>query len=81
QQDYNKKHQIVPKAIVKEIRDWPFVSREKQISSEFAVIQDTKLLEKEMREAAGNLDFERAAEIRDLIKQIKNDKKNMYAYH
>ena len=71
QQDYNKKHQIVPKAIVKEIRDWPFVSKEKQISSEFAVIQDAKLLEKEMREAAGNLDFERAAEIRDLIKNLK----------
>ncbi len=79
QQDYNKKHQIVPKAIVKEIRNWPFISKEKQIGSEFAIIQDAKLLEKEMTEAAGNLDFERAAEIRDLIKQIKNDKKNIYA--
>lgn len=81
QQDYNKKHRIVPRAIVKEIRDWPFASKEKQISSEFAVIQDAKLLAKEMRQAAGNLDFERAAEIRDLIKQIKNDKKNTYAHH
>ncbi len=72
QQDYNRKHQIVPRAIVKEIRDWPFVSREKQIGSEFAVIQDAKLLEKEMREAAGNLDFERAAEIRDLILQLRS---------
>jgi len=71
QMEYNKIHQITPKPIVKEIRDWPFVSKEKQISSEFAIIQDAKLLEKEMKEAAGNLDFERAAEIRDLIKKIK----------
>jgi len=28
-------------------------------------------LEKEMKEAAKNLDFERAAQIRDLIKKIK----------
>lgn len=30
-----------------------------------------KVLEKEMQEAAKNLDFERAAQIRDLIKKIK----------
>jgi excinuclease ABC subunit B len=35
------------------------------------MIRDKELLEKEMKEAAKNLDFERAAEIRDLIKEIK----------
>ena len=71
QEKYNKEHQIIPKPIVKEIRDWPFVPREKEIVSEFWLIRDKKLLEKEMQIAAKNLDFERAAEIRDLIKRIK----------
>jgi excinuclease UvrABC nuclease subunit len=35
------------------------------------MIKDEKLLEEEMREAAKNLDFERAAQIRDLLRKIK----------
>jgi len=68
---YNKAHKITPRAIVKEIRDWPFFKKEKDVSTEFWMIKDKKLLENEMKEAAKNLDFERAAEIRDLIKKIK----------
>jgi excinuclease ABC subunit B len=75
QEEYNKAHKITPKPIIKEIRDWPFVLRKKEIISEFGVIQDIKLLEKEMKEAAKNLDFERAAQIRDLIKKIKKEEK------
>ncbi len=75
QSKYNEKNKITPSAIVKEIRDWPFVVKEKSIISEFWAIRDKKLLEKEMKIAARNLDFERAAEIRDLIKKLKNDKK------
>lgn len=71
QENYNKKHKITPRPIIKEIREWLFVSKEKEVASEFWVIRDAKLLEKEMREAAKNLDFERAAEIRDLIKKLK----------
>ena len=71
QAEYNKKHKIKPEPIIKEIRDWPFSSKEKEISSEFWMIRDKKLLEKEMKMAAQNLDFERAAEIRDLIKKLK----------
>jgi excinuclease ABC subunit B len=70
--EYNKKHKITPKPIIKPIREWPFVSREKEIGSEFWLIRDVKLLEQEMKETAKNLDFERAAQIRDLIKEIKN---------
>ncbi len=81
QENYNKKHGIIPRPIIKEIREWPFVPRGKGITSEFWVIQDAKLLEKEMREAAKNLDFERAAEIRDLIKKLKGGKGKMYANH
>ena len=71
QAQYNKKQGIIPKSILKEIRDWPFTPKEKEIISEFGAIQDVKLLEKEMKTAAKNLDFERAAEIRDLIKELK----------
>jgi len=68
---YNEIHKIKPKPIIKEIREWPFAKREKEILSEFWVIRDLKLLEQEMKEAARNLDFERAAQIRDLIKKMK----------
>jgi len=72
QLEYNKKHKITPQPIIKPIREWPFARREKEIASEFWMIQDKELLEKEMKEAARNLDFERAAEIRDLIKKVKS---------
>ena len=69
QQIYNKKHNITPKPIIKEIKNWEFTQKEKTIDLEFMMIKDKKLLEKEMRKAAENLDFERAAKIRDLIKK------------
>jgi len=70
QEDYNKKYDITPRPIVKEIREWPF-SKKEMTKMEFGPIQDIKLLEKEMKAAAKSLDFERAAEIRDLIKKLK----------
>ena len=71
QAEYNKKHGITPKQIVKAIREWSFAQEQKAVDSEFWQIQDKKLLEKEMKIAAHNLDFERAAEIRDLINKLK----------
>jgi len=68
--EYNKKYQITPKTIAKEIRTWPFTSKKENVLTEFWIIRDKKLLEKEMKKAARNLDFERAAEIRDLIKKL-----------
>jgi excinuclease ABC subunit B len=70
QLEYNKKHKITPKAIIKDIRDWKF-SKKEDVISEFWIVNDKKLLEKEMKIAAKNMDFERAAEIRDLIKKLK----------
>ncbi|MDP2909820.1 MAG: excinuclease ABC subunit UvrB, partial [bacterium] len=70
QNDYNQKHHIIPQPIKKEVRDWIFAQKEKIIASEFGEAQDRKMLEKEMKEAAKNLDFERAAVIRDLIKKL-----------
>jgi len=72
QEKYNKINKITPSPIVKEIREWPFARKEKIIASEFWMVRDKKLLEKEMKEAARNLDFERAAEIRDLILQLRS---------
>jgi len=67
---YNKKNKINPKTIITDIRDWGF-SKKEDIAEEFWAVQDKKLLEKEMKEAAKNLDFERAAQLRDLISKIK----------
>lgn len=70
QEAYNKKYKITPKPIIKDIRDWGF-SKKEDIAEEFWAVHDRKLLEREMKTAAKNLDFERAAEIRDLIKKLK----------
>jgi excinuclease ABC subunit B len=72
QMEYNKKYKISPKPIVKPIREWPFLAKKKEILAEFWMIRDLKLLEQEMKEAARNLDFERAAQIRDLIKKVRS---------
>jgi len=69
QEDYNKKNKMTPKAIIKDIRDWGF-SKKEDVAEEFWMVHDKKLLEKEMKIAAKNLDFERAAELRDLIKKL-----------
>jgi excinuclease ABC subunit B len=75
QEDYNKKNNITPTAIIKNIRDWD-MSKKEDIEEEFEFIDGLpqparkKLLEKEMKQAVKNLDFERAAELRDLIKNI-----------
>lgn len=70
QEQYNRKHKIKPSPIVKEIRGWEFGNESAGTSSEFAVVKDINLLSKEMKKAAANLNFERAAELRDLIKKL-----------
>ncbi len=82
QEKYNKKNNIIPKTIITDIRDWKFSnpstrsahSEQESIAEEFFAIHDKKLLEKEMKTAAKNLDFERAAEIRDLINKLQTKK-------
>ena len=70
---YNKEHNIVPKTIVKDIREIIEATKpvEKTVSDKKkhtdAFIQ---MLENEMFEAARNLDFERAAELRDKIAEL-----------
>ena len=84
---YNEKHGVTPTTIKKEIRD---VIRATQVTEETEsyvekLTQGKKLskdekvtllatLEKEMKEAAKALDFERAAELRDTILELKAER-------
>ena len=80
QEKYNLDHNIVPKTIVKEIRE--LISNvdtenidtktSKKQSKESIKDQITRL-EKEMKDAAKNLDFERAMEIRDYLYELKSE--------
>ena len=81
QERYNKEHGITPTAIVKAIREWPFLQKQKSVDIELSQVTDITLLEQEMKEAATSLDFERAAQIRDLIKKTKDGIETPYANH
>ena len=86
QMEYNEKHNITPKTIQKEIRD---VIRATQAAEEpetylTKATKGKKLtkaekitllesLETEMKDAAKALDFERAAELRDTILELKSE--------
>ncbi len=71
QKEYNLKHNIKPRPVTKEIRQWLFGKKEEKIETEFLLVKDKKLLEKEMKKAAQSLNFERAAEIRDILKKMR----------
>lgn len=80
QEAYNKEHNIIPKTIVKpitlplKIKDSAFSLKtegaKKTRSEKEAYIKE---VEKEMREAARNLDFERAATLRDILFELKGE--------
>ena len=78
QDNYNKEHGITPKTIIKDVRDVIDMSskddiskaKEKKLTAKQKLALKEKLT-KEMREAAANLDFERAAYLRDSIAKIK----------
>ena len=81
QDDYNKEHGIVPKTVIKEIRE--VVSNEvevdvKKSTGEVKMSKKDKeqliiKIENEMKEAAKNLDFERAMELRDILFELKSE--------
>ena len=78
QEEYNKKHGIIPKTIMKEIREVisnleevPEQKVQKMSKHEKAVMIDE--MEREMKRAAQNLDFERAMELRDAIFELQSD--------
>lgn len=83
QMNYNKEHGIVPKTIIKGIRDVIEATKVAEDSSEYNVNNDSislsekdkkKLIKQyteEMKDAAKNLQFERAADLRDMINDLK----------
>lgn len=81
QMDYNKEHGIVPKTIKKEVRDVIgniMVAEEAEAyevdSTGLSEKEKAKLIKEytaEMKDAAKNLQFERAAELRDMIKKLE----------
>ena len=81
QMDYNKEHGIVPKTIKKDVRDVIgniMVAEEAETyevdSIGLSENDKAKLIKEytdEMKDAAKNLQFERAAELRDMIKKLE----------
>ena len=78
QEKYNQEHGIVPKTIIKAIQD--VVTNEVDEEMEETKLdkmskKDKELfmltIEKEMKEAAKNLDFEKAMELRDILFELK----------
>lgn len=76
QEAYNKEHNITPKTIIKAIGEAVTndVIIEKVTEKKYSKKEINDIvgrLEKEMRQAAANLDFERATELRDTIFELK----------
>lgn len=79
QERYNDKYGIVPTTIIKEIRPplkniegvVEVVSKVSKKSSRSEIDREIKRLESEMKQAAKVFDFERAAEIRDIVFELK----------
>mgnify|MGYP004524461367 FL=1 len=77
QDKYNKEHGIVPKTIIKSIKE--VVSNEiEEKASDVKLSKKDKenmliRIENEMKEAAKNMDFERAMELRDILFELKSN--------
>ena len=81
QEKYNEEHHIIPKTIVKEIRpplkvmDDPLEMKPKKKVKLTRKEKEMEIrrVEKEMREAARNMDFERAATLRDILFELRDE--------
>ena len=77
QQKYNEEHNITPKTIIKEIREIVSNTNEQEEKQIKMSKQDkTQLMikiENEMKEAAKNMDFEKAMELRDILFELKSE--------
>ncbi len=79
QENYNKTHGITPKTIIKEISDVvsneidEVTSKEPEKMSKADKVKMMIRIENEMKEAAKNLDFERAMELRDILFELKSE--------
>src|SRR5574344_574427 len=78
QEKYNQEHGIIPRTIVKDIHDViTNTANTKQNNTSKKMTKKEKegimsTIEEEMKEAARNLDFERATELRDILFEMKS---------
>ena len=79
QNDYNQENGIIPKTVVKEIRapihnvddELSDIVKASKKATRSEIQKRIKELEKQMKQAAHDFDFERAAELRDIIFEMK----------
>lgn len=82
QMEYNKKHGITPKTIIKGVRDiieathvaeekYEYKAKKAKTYNPETIKSTIEQLEKEMKEAAIELQFEKAAKLRDMIFELK----------
>ena len=80
---YNEEHGIIPKTIIKDVRDIIEATKVAEESADYNEYEAVELSTKdknklikqyteEMKDAAKNLQFERAAELRDMINKLKD---------
>jgi len=74
QEKYNEEHNIVPRTIVKDIKEIVTNEVDNKKTEKLSKKDKNKLMsqiEDEMKEAAKNMDFERAMELRDILFEMK----------
>ncbi len=77
QDEYNKVHGIVPKTIIKSVKE--LISNEVEEKMENVKLSKKEKadmlikIENEMKEAAKNMDFERAMELRDILFELRSE--------
>ena len=78
QEEYNKEHGITPKTIQKSVRDSIKASIIEEAGAKYNISKDESIeelinkLTDEMLKYAANMEFEKAAELRDQIKELEN---------
>ena len=79
QQEYNKEHGIVPKTIQKSVRDTIRASIIEEAETKYNISKEESIedvinkLTDEMLKYAANMEFEKAAELRDKIKELESN--------
>ena len=74
QETYNKKYGIIPSSIKKEVRPSLITKPVQTLKREIFKNMTLGELKKEMKKSADNLEFEKAATIRDRIKRLTSEK-------